>query len=157
MLKGVSSVTSGYADGTMGKPDYESVSSGDTGHAEVIKVEYDPKTISYHDLLTVFFASHDPTTLNRQGADVGTQYRSIILYTSDAQKAEAQKFIDELKTAGVFAVTELAPLAEFTEAEEYHKDYYAKNSRAPYCQIFIAPKIEKLEKRFAELMKEAGN
>jgi len=88
---------------------------------------------------------------------VGTQYRSIILYTSDAQKAEAQKFIDELKTAGVFAVTELAPLAEFTEAEEYHKDYYAKNSRAPYCQIFIAPKIEKLEKRFAELMKEAGN
>ena len=157
MLKGVASVASGYAGGITAKPDYETVSTGRTGHAEVIRIEYDPAQISYRDLLTIFFASHDPTTLNRQGGDVGTQYRSVILYTNDVQKEEAQKFIDELKSAGAAVVTELAALAEFTEAEEYHKDYYAKNTNAPYCQIFIAPKVEKLQKRFAELMKGAGN
>lgn len=155
MLKGVSSVMPGYAGGSAEKPTYESVSEGSTGHAEVIRIEYDPAKITYHDLLTVFFATHDPTTMNQQGADVGTQYRSVVLYTSDAQKEEAQKFIDELKAANVAVVTELAPLGQFTEAEEYHHDYFTKNKSAAYCQIIIAPKVEKLQKRFAELIAEA--
>jgi|CXWL01.1.fsa_nt_gi peptide-methionine (S)-S-oxide reductase len=157
MLKGVQSVTSGYAGGTAENPTYESVHTGRTGHAEVVRIEFDPGVISYRDLLTVFFFSHDSTTPNRQGADVGTEYRSLILYTNDAQKAEAHAFIDELKSGGVEAVTEVAPLQHFTEAEAEHKDYYAKNTRAPYCQIIIAPKVEKLQKHFAKLMKEARN
>jgi len=155
ILKGVSSVVPGYAGGSAEKPTYESVSSGKTGHAEVIRIEFDPAKISYHDLLTVFFATHDPTTMNKQGADVGTQYRSVVLYTNEEQKIEAQKFVNELKHEGVAVVTELVPLEQFTEAEEYHHDYFTKNKGAAYCQIVIAPKVEKLQKRFAELIEEA--
>ncbi len=155
MLKGVHAVDSGYAGGARGKADYESVSSGSSGHAEVVRIEYDADVIEYRDLLTVFFASHDPTTPNRQGADVGTQYRSVIFYTNDAQKTAAEQFITELKAEGVAVVTEVTSLEKFYPAEEYHKDYYARNTTAPYCQIVIAPKVEKLQKRFAELMKEA--
>ena len=153
VLKGVSGVTSGYAGGTTPNPTYESVSSGKTGHAEVLKVEYDPSVISARDLLTVFFASHDPTTLNRQGADTGTQYRSIILYTTDAQKAEAEKYIAELKQDGVKVVTELKLLEAFYPAEAYHQDYYANHEDQMYSQIVIKPKLEKVQKEFQQLLK----
>jgi len=133
---------------------YERVSAGVTGHAEVIRVEYDPAKISFKDLLTVFFASHDPTTVNRQGADVGEQYRSIILCTTDAQKSEAESFINELKKDGLQVVTEVQPLGAFYAAEEYHQDYYTQNKSAGYCQLVIEPKLEKVQKDFAELLKE---
>lgn len=155
MLKGVINVAPGYAGGMADNPTYEMVSSGKTGHAEVIRIEYDPAKISYHDLLTVFFATHDPTTMNKQGADVGTQYRSIVLYTTDEQKKEAEQFISDLKKEGVAVVTEVAPLETFTEAEEYHHDYFTKNKSAAYCQIVIAPKVEKLQQRFAQLIEES--
>lgn len=155
MLKGVTSVVSGYAGGEKKDPNYEQVSSGRTGHAEVIKVEFDPSIISYRDLLTVFFASHDPTTLNKQGADVGTQYRSLILYTTEAQRSDAENSLTELAKEGVEAVTRIEKLEAFYPAEEYHQEYYANNKNAPYCQIVVAPKVEKIQKRFTELMKEA--
>lgn len=146
-LRGVKSVLSGYAGGSTGSPQaaptYENI--GD--HAEVVKIDFDPSQITYHDLLTVFFASHDPTTMNRQGADVGTQYRSIVLYTNEAQKREAEKFIKELD-----AVTELKPLGKFYEAEEYHRNYYRDNPDKPYCQIVINPKLEKIQKEFHDLL-----
>ena len=147
MLKGVKKVLPGYAGGTKKDATYEKVSTGKTGHAEVTHVEYDPSEVSYHDLLTVFFASHDPTTVNRQGSDIGPQYRSIIFYTTPEQKVEAEKFIKELD-----AVTELELLTEFFEAEDYHKDYFRKNQNAPYCQIIINPKLEKVQKEFAKLL-----
>lgn len=156
MLKGVSSVTSGYAGGTTENPTYMQVTEGDTGHAEVIKIEYDPTLISFRTLMTVFFASHDPTTLNRQGADVGTQYRSIILATTPTQEEEAKKFILELNSSskmGAPVVTEVVPLQKFFEAEDYHKDYYAKNKQINrYCEIVINPKLEKVQKEFGELL-----
>lgn len=156
-LKGVISVMSGYAGGATGSPQapptYAEVSSGKTGHAEVIKIEYDPAKISYDDLLTVFFYMHDPTTLNRQGADVGTQYRSIILYANEEQKREAEDFIKKLNEDGEKVVTELKPLGEFYEAEDYHQDFYKNNSDKPYCQLVINPKIDKLKERFSELLK----
>lgn len=152
LLKGVQTVTSGYAGGKTPNPTYESVSSGTTGHAEVLKVEYDPKIISFHDLLSVFFASHDPTVLNRQGADVGTQYRSIILYTTPEQKSEAEKYITELNK-DLHIVTELKPLEIFYPAEQYHHDYYAQHEDQPYSQIVIKPKLEKLQKEFDRLLK----
>ena len=155
MLRGIISVTPGYAGGTSKNPTYSDVSNGNTGHAEVIKIEFDTKAIGIHDLLTVFFGSHDPTTLNRQGNDVGTEYRSIILYSNDVQKNEAQKFIAELNassTEGKAIVTEVAPLEKFYEAENYHHDYFSKNSRQPYCEVIINPKLQKVQKQFAELL-----
>lgn len=154
-LKGVISVMPGYAGGTTANPTYEQVSSGNTGHAEAIRIEYDPAQISYNDLLTVFFATHDPTTLNRQGGDIGTQYRSIILYTDETQKNEAEAFIEKLNSSGPKAVTELKPLESFYEAEDYHRQYYLKNSSAPYCQLVINPKLEKLKEKFYALLKDS--
>lgn len=153
LLKGVLSVQSGYAGGETPNPTYQSVSSGKTGHAEVLKVEYDPETISTRDLLTVFFSSHDPTSLNRQGADVGTQYRSIVLYTTPAQRDEAEGYVKEFKAGGVKVVTELKPLEKFFPAEEYHQNYYATHEEQPYSQAVIVPKIEKVQKEFQKLLK----
>ncbi len=163
-LKGVRAVMPGYAGGSVPNPTYEQVSGGTTGHAEVIRVEYDPDEISYEDLLTVFFASHDPTQLNRQGADVGTQYRSTVLFTNEAQRKAAEAFIAKLNEdppigearpegGGPKAVTEVAPLNEFYPAEDYHRDYYRNNSSAPYCQLVINPKMEKLKERYARLLR----
>jgi peptide-methionine (S)-S-oxide reductase len=157
VLRGVTSVMPGYAGGTTPNPTYEQVCTGTTGHAEVIKMTFDPAQISYHDLLTVFFATHDPTVLNRQGNDVGTQYRSIVLYESEAQKHETEKFIKELVASdpkGKPVVTEIAPLKKFYEAESYHRNYFANNREMPYCQIIIEPKVEKLQEKFAALLKE---
>ena len=157
MLKGVSKVESGYAGGDMVNPSYERVSMGDTGHAEVIRVTYDPAVISYDDLLTVFFGSHDPTTPNRQGNDVGEQYRSVILYESEDEKKIAERIIKEVQeslTDGSRVVTQVIPLKKFFPAEEYHQNYFKSNTSAPYCKIIIEPKIEKVRKRFAELVKQ---
>lgn len=149
MLNGVEKVLPGYSGGTVMNPTYKQVSGGETGHAEVIYIEYDPNKISYRDLLTVFFASHDPTTVNRQGNDVGSQYRSVIFYTNEDQKREASEFIKELD-----AVTELKPLQEFFEAENYHHDYYQAHKGEQYCKIIINPKLEKVQKNFANLLKQ---
>ncbi len=157
MLKGVEKVESGYAGGKTENPTYAHVSEGNTGHAEVIRVTYDPAIISYDDLLTVFFGSHDPTTPNRQGADVGEQYRSIILFESDEDKVTAERISKEIQeslTDGSRVVTQIVPLAEFYPAETYHQNYYKSDTSAPYCQIVIEPKIEKVKKRFAELVKQ---
>jgi peptide-methionine (S)-S-oxide reductase len=154
-LKGVTSVMPGYAGGTLTDPTYEQVCSGDTGHAEVIRIEFDPKLVSFHDLLTVFFATHDPTTLNRQGNDAGTQYRSIILHANEEQKRAAEEFIENLEKSGEFLqriVTEIKPLETFYEAEAYHRGYYRRNPNQPYCQFIISPKVGKLQKRFRELL-----
>ena len=148
-LKGVNKVTSGYAGGKTINPTYEQVCGGRTGHAEVVKIDFDPAIISYHDLLQVFFKAHDPTTLNRQGADVGTQYRSVILYTSEEQKNEAEKFIVEATRDRMFSqpvVTEVKPLETFYPAEAYHQDYYQLHPEKGYCQAVIAPKLAKLFK-----------
>jgi peptide-methionine (S)-S-oxide reductase len=156
MLKGVSSVLPGYAGGTTKNPTYEEVSSGKSGHAECIQIEFNPAEIKYSDLLTVFFGSHDPTTVNRQGADVGTQYRSVIFYTTGEQKETAESFIKELNNSsaeGKPIVTEVTPLDVFYVAENYHKDYYERNKDAPYCEIVINPKLEKVVKNYAELLK----
>ncbi len=154
-LKGVVSVMPGYSGGSVKNPSYQVVCSGKTGHAEVSKIEFNSTQITFNDLLTVFFATHDPTTLNRQGADVGTQYRSAIFYTSDAQKTEAEKFILELDAdeAGNKIVTEVAPLGEFYAADESHRQYYLRNTEQAYCQLVISPKLEKLQAKYAELLK----
>jgi peptide-methionine (S)-S-oxide reductase len=155
MLKGVSKVESGYAGGKSANPSYEQVSSGTTGHAEVIRVTYDPAVISYEDLLTVFFGSHDPTTPNRQGADVGEQYRSVILYGTEEERATAERVAREIQDSlkdGTRVVTQILPLDTFFPAESYHQNYFNENKSAPYCQLVIEPKIEKVRKRFAELL-----
>lgn len=154
-LKGVIDVTPGYAGGVMPDPTYEKVCGVGTGHAEVIRVAFDSNIIRYDDLLTVFFAMHDPTTLHRQGADAGTQYRSIILYTSETQKLEAQQFIENLNASeGGRVVTEVKPLEQFYPAENYHQRYYEKNKNASYCQIVINPKLDKLREKFEQLLKK---
>ena len=156
MLKGVEKVEPGYAGGKVDNPSYENVSSGTTGHAEVIRVTYDPAVISYEDLLTVFFGSHDPTTPNRQGADVGEQYRSVIFFQTEEEKQEARAKIQEINGSlkdGTRVVTQLELLQEFFPAEEYHRNYFKENASAPYCQLIIVPKIEKVKKRFAERVK----
>jgi len=158
-LRGVRSVVSGYTGGSVKNPTYEQICSGRTGHAEAIRIEYDPAQVSLRDLMTVFFATHDPTTLNRQGSDVGTQYRSAIFYADEKQKEEAAAFIKELDEAKTFrnpVVTTLEPLAEFYAAEDYHQKYYHNNSYQPYCQITIPPKLNKLHKQFAALLKSHG-
>jgi peptide-methionine (S)-S-oxide reductase len=155
-LKGVISVVPGYTGGTVPNPSYEQVCSGRTGHAESIRVEFDPGKISYDDLLAVFFATHDPTSLNRQGADVGTEYRSAVFYTSAEQKRTAEAYIRELdKQLAHKVVTEVVPLREFYEAENYHQQYYDNNAFAPYCQFVIEPKLHKLYKNFSEMLKQA--
>jgi len=158
-LRGVNSVVSGYAGGSVKNPTYEQVCGGRTGHAEVIKIEFDPSQVSFRDLMTVFFATHDPTTLNRQGNDVGTQYRSVILYANDQQKEQAAAFIKELDDGKTFkgpVVTTLEPLSEFYSAEDYHQKYYANNPYQPYCQVMVPPKLNKLHKQFSALLKSHG-
>lgn len=155
-LRGVVSVESGYAGGTVANPSYEQVCSGRTGHAEVVQVTFDPSQISYADILRVFFSIHDPTTLNRQGADVGTQYRSIILYHSPEQKETAEAVIHELGEKGIWSdpiITQIEPIEQFYEAESYHQEYFANNSRQPYCNIVIAPKVAKFRKQYQEMLK----
>lgn len=154
-LKGVLSVMPGYTGGTKPHPTYEEVSAGTTGHVESIRIEFDQRIISYDDLLSVFFNTHDPTTLNRQGNDVGTQYRSAIFYANVEQKEKAEALIKELNVSKAYdkpVVTTVEPLAEFYEAESYHQNYYETHKDAPYCQIIIEPKLEKLQKRFASLL-----
>lgn len=153
-LKGVASVTSGYAGGKSESPSYEAVCSGSTGHAEVVQIEFDPKVISYQQLMEIFFALHDPTTLNRQGNDVGTQYRSIVLYESEAQKsaAEAGKKKAQANYSSPI-VTEIVPLTRFYPAESYHQGYYKQNPKKPYCGFVVAPKVAKMRKTFGHLLK----
>ncbi|MFY9462755.1 MAG: peptide-methionine (S)-S-oxide reductase MsrA [Candidatus Sungiibacteriota bacterium] len=162
-LRGVSSVLPGYAGGHPPaggeNPTYEQVCGGTTGHAEVIKIDFDPAQIKYEDLLTVFFATHDSTTLNRQGNDVGTQYRSIILYTTEDQQKKAIEFIASLNVSvqeGSSVITEIKPLDKFYEAENEHRDYYAANKNQPYCQLIIQPKLEKVQQKFSALLKMHG-
>ena len=151
MLPGVKSVSSGYAGGQKENPTYEEVCTGKTGHAEVIQVEYDPKLISYEKILETFWDAHDPTTLNRQGNDSGTQYRSIILYSSPAQKAAAEKSKAEAQKHFKSPITtEIVPLTKFYKAEGYHQDYYRSNPNAGYCRAIIRPKVEKFEKKLKE-------
>ena len=148
MLPGVKGVVSGYAGGKTENPTYKEICSGQTGHAEVIQVEFDPKVVSYNKILDTFWDAHDPTTLNRQGADEGTQYRSIILFTNEAQKAAAQKSkAAAQKNFNKPIVTEITPLTKFYKAEGYHQDYYRNNSSQPYCQVVIRPKVDKFEKK----------
>jgi peptide-methionine (S)-S-oxide reductase len=156
VIRGVSKVLPGYAGGKTDNPTYEKVGRGDTGHAEVVYIEYDPAQVKYSDLLTVFFGSHDPTTMNRQGADIGTQYRSVIFYTTPEQKSEIEKFIKDINDSskdGAPAVTEVMPFTKFYEAENYHKDYFANNPGNSYCQMVINPKLEKVQEKFAALLK----
>jgi len=156
-LKGVERVTSGYAGGETPDPSYRAVCSGQTGHAEVVQVEYDPEVVSYIELLDVFFTVHDPTQLNRQGPDVGTQYRSIILTHDDEQANQATEFIKELDAEGVYddeIVTEIEPLETFYEAEAKHQDFYEKNPTQAYCSFHIPPKLEKVRKQFADRLKD---
>jgi peptide-methionine (S)-S-oxide reductase len=148
-LPGVKSVTSGYAGGHTPNPSYKDVCAGDTGHAEVTQIEFDPSQISFEKLLDVFWEAHDPTTLNRQGADVGTQYRSVIFYETEAQKIAAEKSkAAATKNFSKPIVTEILPLTTFYKAEGYHQDYYRNNQNAPYCRMVIRPKLEKLGKKF---------
>ncbi|MFT3885737.1 MAG: peptide-methionine (S)-S-oxide reductase MsrA [Flavobacteriales bacterium] len=155
-LKGVLSVMSGYTGGTLEHPDYKAVCTGTTGHAEVARIVYDPSVISFPELLEVFWQTHDPTTLNRQGHDVGTQYRSAIFYTSEAQRIAAEHYKAELDKSGAFdrpIVTEITKLDKFHPAEDYHRDYYANNPGQGYCQLVIRPKVEKFRKVFADKLK----
>ena len=153
-LKGVNTVVSGYAGGHTQNPSYEDICTGTTAHAEVIRIEFDDAQISFAQLLDVFFATHDPTTLNRQGNDIGTQYRSVIYYLNDEQKAQAQASIDELKAEGLNIVTELSPAPEFFDAEEYHQNFFARNPGQGYCNFAIPPKLMKLRSKFEDLMKQ---
>ncbi|MEI7777032.1 MAG: peptide-methionine (S)-S-oxide reductase MsrA [bacterium] len=156
MMKGVSSVLPGYSGGAKVNPTYDEVCTGKTGHVEVVRIEYDPLKVRYEDLLTVFFGSHDPTTLNRQGNDVGTQYRSVIFYTTSTQREIAEKFILDINSStegGQRIVTDVVPLDVFYEAENYHHDYFASHPDNPYCEVIINPKLEKVQKNFANLLK----
>lgn len=156
-LKGVMKVTPGYAGGRTANPIYEDVSGGKTGHAEAVKIDYDPDVIGYDDLLKIFFATHDPTTVNRQGHDIGTQYRSIILYANEHQRKASERIIKKLTNEQVFSrpiVTEIKPLEEFYEAERYHRHYYDKNAFQPYCEMVIAPKLSKIRKEFSRFLKK---
>ena len=155
-LKGVVSVESGYTGGKNANPTYQQVCNGNTGHAEVVRVTFDPATISFREILEVFFAIHDPTTLNLQGNDAGTQYRSAIFYQSPEQKAAAEKLIAELAAEKVFGdpiVTEVSPAPAFYAAEDYHQEYFARNGGEPYCQFVVAPKLAKFRKKFAARVK----
>ena len=155
-LRGVAEVISGYAGGYSANPSYEEVCTGETGHAEVVQVRFDPAQVSYRDLLTLFFTIHDPTSLNRQGADVGTQYRSVIFYHDAEQKAQAEAVMAELSAARLWErplVTELSPLEAFYPAEAYHQKYFARNPYQGYCRMVIAPKVAKFRKQYQERLK----
>lgn len=155
-LRGVESVTPGYAGGAVANPTYAQVANGDTGHAEVIHVMYDPAVIDLETLLAVFFATHDPTTRNRQGADVGAAYRSVLFYNDEVERTAMQTYIDKLTHEKIFSdriVTDLEPFTTFYPAENYHREYYEKNSDAAYCQFVIDPKIAKLRAKFADKLK----
>lgn len=155
-LKGVSHVESGYAGGQVDKPTYKQVCTGTTGHAEVTNVYYDPSVISFDELLAAFWTSHDPTQLNRQGNDVGTQYRSVIFYHNEVQKAKAEEYKKKLNTEHVYGsdvVTEISPFTKFFKAEDYHQNYYNENGSQPYCQFVIRPKLEKFQKVFKDKLK----
>jgi len=156
-LDGVESAVSGYAGGSVEKPTYEQVCSGATGHAEVVKVKYDPKKVSFLELLEVFFKTHDPTTLNRQGADVGTQYRSVVFYCDQQQKEQTETAIKKLNDAGAYLspiVTQVAEVPIFYAAEKYHQDYFKNNPAKGYCAVVIRPKIEKFREAFGEKLKK---
>jgi peptide-methionine (S)-S-oxide reductase len=156
-LKGVKSVVSGFSGGKILNPSYEEVCSGTTGHAEVVQITFDKNVTNLDEIFKVFFTVHDPTTLNRQGADKGTQYRSVIFYNNEEQKHEAQSIIAELKKANVYKdpiVTTIEPFTKFYKAEDYHQNYYANNKNQPYCQMVIQPKIEKFEKVFKDKLKK---
>ena len=155
-MKGVKTVTPGYTGGKRANPTYEQVTTGATGHAEAVKIIFDPSQISYEELLQVFFATHDPTTLNRQGNDVGTQYRSAVFYTNEKQKELTKAYIKFLNDSDIYdqyIVTEVVPASEFYEAEDYHKNYLANNSTNPYCQFVVLPKLEKFRKEFKNILK----
>ena len=154
-LDGITSVISGYAGGSTENPTYEAVCSGTTGHAEVVQVEYDPDEISYDELLEVFFATHDPTQLNRQGPDVGTQYRSIVLYHDEKQRERAAAYIEALdEEYADDVVTELDPLERFWRAESHHQDYFEKNPNDAYCRMHAQPKVEKVRERFQSKLQQ---
>ena len=158
-VQGVSDVVSGYAGGSKPNPSYQQVCSGNTGHAEVVQVTFDPARISYREILELFFSVHDPTTLNRQGADAGTQYRSIILYHDDEQKRVAEDLIRELNAAHVFAkpiVTQVVPFNAFYPAEDYHQEYFKRNPYQGYCQVVIAPKMSKFRQHHADVLKQTA-
>lgn len=155
-LQGVEEVVSGYSGGTRPNPSYREVCTGMTGHAEVVQVTFDPKQIRFEEILEVFFSIHNPTTLNRQGADVGTQYRSAIFYHSPEQKAVAEQVIRKLGAASVWndpIVTEVSPFEAFYPAEDYHQEYFQRNGRQPYCQVVIAPKLAKFRKQYVDRLK----
>jgi len=155
-LRGVVSVESGYAGGTIDNPTYKQICTGTTGHAEVCQIRYDPAKVSFDELLEVFWRTHDPTTLNRQGADVGTQYRSVIFYHDDQQRVQAQRRKQELDKSGAWGapiVTEISPLVKFFKAEDYHQNYFRTNPQQGYCQFVIRPKLEKFEKVFQDKLK----
>jgi peptide-methionine (S)-S-oxide reductase len=156
-LEGVVSVASGYSGGKVANPTYKEVCTGNTGHAEVCQIVYDPKVVSYKDLLQAFWLSHDPTTLNRQGNDVGTQYRSVIFYHNQAQQLLAEQIKKELDAAHAYPnpiVTEIAPMGTFYKAEDYHQNYYNENGEQPYCQFVVKPKVEKFQKVFKDKLKQ---
>jgi peptide-methionine (S)-S-oxide reductase len=155
-LKGVEKVESGYSGGHVANPTYEDVCAEETGHAEVVQVTFDPDVISFRDLLHVFFTVHDPTTLNRQGNDVGEQYRSVVFYRTPEEKATAEKVVEELEAEGLWGkpfVTEIVPFKEFYAAEEYHRGYFRRNPRQPYCQAVVAPKVAKFRAKWASRLK----
>lgn len=152
-LKGVEKVVSGYAGGIVHNPSYDQVCQGNTQHAEVVLIDFDEQQINYTQLLNVFFTTHDPTTLNRQGNDVGTQYRSVVYYFNDDQKQQAEKIIQDLENDGLNIVTELSPAPTFYPAEEYHQNFYARNPSQGYCNFSIPPKLSKLRSKYLELLK----
>ena len=159
-LEGVESVASGYMGGKVTDPSYEQVCAGNTGHAEVVQLEFDPAVVSFEDILKVFFVIHDPTTLNRQGNDAGTQYRSAIFYHSPEQKTTAERVIADITGARVYRdsiVTEVAPASTFYVAEGYHQEYFARNPYQPYCQAIVAPKVAKFRKHFTERLKKKSS
>lgn len=158
-LKGVVKVESGYSGGTVANPSYEQVCTGRTGHAEVAEITFDPELISYKEILEIFFTVHDPTTLNRQGADVGTQYRSVIFYHNSEQRAVAENVIREITAAGIWdalVVTQVEPLKAFYKAEDYHQQYFENNPRQQYCQIVIAPKVRKFRQHYRDRLKASA-
>jgi peptide-methionine (S)-S-oxide reductase len=156
-VNGVLRVESGYAGGTVPRPTYDQVCTGRTGHAEVVQVTFDPEVVSFEDLLAIFFTIHDPTTLNRQGADVGTQYRSALFYHDEKQRVAAESMIERIKAEGIWddpIVTEVVPLETFYKAEGYHQEYYRRNRGQPYCQVVIAPKVAKFRKEHLEKLRQ---
>ena len=158
-LKGVEDVVSGYSGGQTENPTYRQVCNGGTGHAEVAQIRFDPSVISFKDVLRVFFSVHDPTTMNRQGADIGTQYRSAIFYHNEEQKRDAKEVIKEITDEGVYddpIVTEVVPFEKFWPAEDYHQEYFANNPNVPYCAAVVSPKVKKFRQKFADKLKSVG-